>query len=124
MSRILILLVIFPALLAQEPRTESWLGNLAPIVRSIHRERGFPMEFARRGDLPVEQWRSRGRAELERALSYAPRKVPLDLKVHSVVKRPGYEVRAVSFAASAHYRVPAYLLVPGAGSGPVSRPVT
>jgi dienelactone hydrolase len=32
--------------------------------------------------------------------------------VHSVAKRDGYEVRTISYAGSAHYRIPAYLLVP------------
>jgi dienelactone hydrolase len=93
------------------------LGNLAPIARSIHRERGFPMDYQHRESLPLEEWRRRGRAELERALSYSPKPVPLDVKVHAVHKRAGYEVRAISFAGSAHYRVPAYLLVPEGGSG-------
>jgi dienelactone hydrolase len=38
--------------------------------------------------------------------------VPLDVKVHSVLKREGYEIRRISFAGSSHYRVPALLLVP------------
>jgi len=97
---------------------ESWLGNLAPIARSIQRERGFPMEFARKASLSAEEWRKRGRAEVASALSYSPKPVPLDLKVHSVVKRDGYEIRIISFAGSAHYRVPAYLLVPTGGLGP------
>jgi hypothetical protein len=97
---------------------ESWLGNLAPIARSIQRERGFPMEFASRGKLDVEEWRGRGRDEVAGALSYYPKPVPLDIKVQSIVKRDGYEVRIISFAGSAHYRVPAYLLVPTGGTGP------
>jgi cephalosporin-C deacetylase-like acetyl esterase len=97
---------------------ESWLGNLAPIARSIQRERGFPMDFASKGSLSVEEWRKRGRAEVAGALSYFPKAVPLDIRVHSVVKRDGYEVRIISFAGSSHYRVPAYLLVPTAGRGP------
>ncbi len=104
-------------LTAQDTRTESFLGNLAPIVSSIHRERGFPMDFASRGGLSVEQWRQRGRAELQRELSYLPHSAPLDLKVHATVKREGYEIRTISFAGSRHYRVPAYLLVP-TGKGP------
>jgi dienelactone hydrolase len=62
----------------------------------------------------VEEWRRRGRAEVQRFLSYFPKPVPLDVKVQSVVKREGYEIRTISFAGSAHYRVPAYLLVPEA----------
>jgi cephalosporin-C deacetylase-like acetyl esterase len=104
------------ALTAQQP--ESWLGNLAPIARSIHRERGFPMAFEHKGSLSVAEWRRRGRAELERALSYFPKPVPLDVKVHSVVRRDGLEIRTISFAGSAHYRVPAFLLVPTSGPGP------
>jgi dienelactone hydrolase len=99
-------------LAAQQPADESFLGNLAPIVRSIHEERGFPMDYAHRKRLSVDDWRRRGRAEVERCLAYAPRRVPLDVQVHSVVKRDGYEVRTISFAGSAHYRVPAFLLVP------------
>ena len=97
---------------------ESWLGNLAPIARSIQRERGFPMEFASRGNLGVEEWQRRGRSEVAGALSYYPKPVPLDIKVQSIVKRDGYEVRIISFAGSAHYRVPAYLLVPTGNRGP------
>ncbi len=97
---------------------ESWLGNLAPVARSIQRERGFPMDFASKGNLTVEEWRKRGRAELTKALSYFPKPVPLDIKVHSVLKRDGYEVRIISFAGSAHYRVPAFLLVPTSGRSP------
>jgi dienelactone hydrolase len=118
MKRILMMLplLIGWSLFAQQQ--ESWLGNLAPIARSMQRERGFPMEFAGKGSLSVEEWRKRGRAELAGALSYFPKPVPLDVKVHSVVKRDRYEIRIISFAGSAHYRVPAYLLVPTGGPGP------
>jgi dienelactone hydrolase len=118
MTRISLLLILSCCLPAQEQRTESFLGNLAPIVRSIHQERGFPMAYAERKGLPVDQWRSRGRAEVQRALSYSPKTVPLDVKVESTVQRDGYEVRRITFAASPHYRVPAFLLVPTRGKGP------
>lgn len=111
-----LLLIASSALLAQ--RTESWLGTLAPIARSIQRERGFPMAFEHKGALSTEEWRGRARAELERALAYFPQPVPLDLKVHAVVRRNGVEIRTVSFAGSAHYRIPAFLLVPLTGRGP------
>jgi hypothetical protein len=104
--------------LAQDPRTESYLGNLAPVMRSIQQERGFPMDYAHRQGITVEQWRARGRAEVLRALSYSPKTVPLDVKVDRVEKRSGYELRVVSFAGSAHYRIPAYLLVPTSSAGP------
>lgn len=110
-------LALCATLSAQQPQ-ESWLGSLAPVVRSIQAERGFPMEFARRGSLSLDAWRARGRAEVDRALAFAPKAVPLDLKVHAVVPREGYEIRVVSFAGSAHYRVPAYLVVPTTGKGP------
>ena len=42
--------------------------------------------------------------------------MPLDLKVHATVKRDGYEIRVISFAGAAHYRVPAFLLVPSGGA--------
>ncbi|MEO7141953.1 MAG: hypothetical protein ABI165_00450, partial [Bryobacteraceae bacterium] len=106
-----------PVLLA-ETRTESFMGNLAPIMGSIQKETGFGMDYRHRGAVPVEEWRARGRAEVQRTLSYAPKRSALDLKVHSVVKRSGYEIRVVSFAGSRHYRVPAFLLVPTAGKGP------
>ena len=104
--------------LAQDPRTESYLGNLAPVMRSIQQERGFPMDYAHRQGITVEQWRARGRAEVLRALSYSPKTVPLDVKVDRVEKRSGYELRVISFAGSAHYRIPAYLLVPTSSAGP------
>ncbi len=116
--RVLLLLPFFLVWRTVAQEKESWLGNLAPIARSIQHERGFPMDFASKGKLSVEEWRKRGRAEVTKALSYFPKPVPLDIKVHSVVKRDGYEIRIVSFAGSAHYRVPAYLLVPTTGRGP------
>ena len=116
--RMRLLPILFaPILFAQAPGTESFLGNLAPVIRSIHEERGFPMDYAHRGGMTVEKWRARGRAEVQRALSYTPKTVPLDVRVHAVVKRAGYEVRTISFAGTAHYRVPAYLLLPQ-GRGP------
>jgi dienelactone hydrolase len=111
-SLVLVAAVVVPA---QQQRTESWLGNLAPVARSIQQERGFPLAYERRGNLGVEEWRRRGRAAVQRFLSYSPKPVPLDLKVQSVEKRDGYELRVVSFAGSSHYRVPAYLLVPNGG---------
>ena len=116
--RILLILPLLFAWSSFAQEQESWLGNLAPIARSIQRERGFPMDFASRGKLTVEEWRKQGRAEVTEALSYFPKPVPLDIKVHSVMKRNGYDIRIISFAGSAHYRVPAYLLVPTTGRGP------
>jgi dienelactone hydrolase len=102
-------------LCAQQQGAESWLGNLAPIARSIQQERGFPLDYQHNKNLPAAEWRRRGRAEVQRFLSYSPASVPLAMKVHSVHPRDGYEVRVISFAGSAHYRVPAYLLVPKGG---------
>ena len=107
------LLLVLPLMLpAQQPREESFLGSLAPVIRSIQEERGFPMAYENRKGISVDEWRRRGRAEVQRCLSFSPKPVPLDVKVHSVVERDGYEVRKISFAGSGHYRVPAYLLVP------------
>lgn len=105
------------AVAAAQQRTESFLGNLAPVIRSIHEERGFALEYARRGKLSHGEWRRQARAKVQEFLSYRPKPVPLDLRVHSVVPRDGYEVRVISFAGSAHYRIPAFLLVPK-GRGP------
>jgi dienelactone hydrolase len=110
-------LLAVAALPAQEKRTESFLGNLAPIARSIQQERGFALDFAHRGALSVDEWRLRGRAEVNERLAYWPAAVPLDLQVESVHPRDGYEIRVVTFAGSPHYRIPAYLLVPS-GRGP------
>ena len=99
-------------------RTESFLGNLAPIVRLIQQETGFPMAYENRQGMSVEEWQRRGRAELERTLCYSPKPVPLDVKVESVMHRQGYEIRKISFAGSQHYRIPAYLLVPMKGNKP------
>jgi dienelactone hydrolase len=116
--RILLPMLFAAALAAQPERTESFLGSLAPVARSIQKERGFPMDYAHRGSVSASQWRERGRAEIARSLAYTPRTVPLDLKVMSAIQRHGYEIRVVSFAGSPHYRVPAYLLVPTRGHGP------
>ncbi|MGH7957636.1 MAG: hypothetical protein ACREH8_11600 [Opitutaceae bacterium] len=102
---------------AQERRTESFLGNTAPIARSIQQERGFPLDYAHRGALPVEEWQRRGRAEVRDQLSYWPGEVPLDVNVQAVTKRAGHEIRTISFAGSPHYRVPAFLPV-SEGPGP------
>ena len=106
------LILLAAAALWPQQRTESWLGNLAPVVESMQRERGFPLAYENRKGVSVEDWRRRGRTEVQRFLSYFPKPVPLDVKVHSVIKRDGYEIRTISFAGSAHYRVPAYLLAP------------
>ncbi|MGH9426342.1 MAG: dienelactone hydrolase family protein [Terriglobia bacterium] len=95
-----------------QARTESFLGNLAPIIRSIQQETGFPLAYENCKGMSVKEWQRRGRAELERTLCYSPKPVPLDVKVESVMPREGYEIRKISFAGSQHYRIPAYLLVP------------
>ena len=116
MTRQISFLILAPLVVAaQQQRTESWLGNLAPVARSIQQERGFPLAFEQRGKTSVDEWRRRGRAEVQRFLSYSPAPVPLDVQTHAVQKREGYEVRTISFAGSRHYRVPAYLLVPNGG---------
>ena len=97
---------------------EGFLGSLTPIMESIQRERGYALDYEHKGALPLDQWRKRGREAVERALSYAPKPVPLDLKVHRTEKRKGYELRTISFAGSAHYRIPAFLLVPDSGRAP------
>ena len=103
---------------AEKPRTESYLGNLAPIIRAIQQDTGFPLAFENRKGMSVGEWQLRGRAELQRTLSYSPRSVPLDLKVEQVIVRQGYETRRISFAGSPYYRIPACLLVPTHGRGP------
>jgi len=117
MKKSLLLALLVPCLSAQQ-RTESFLGNLAPIMRSIQKDQGFPLDFFHRRGESVTEWRRKGRTEVQRDLSYWPKRVPLDLKVHKVVKREGYEIRVVSFAGSPYYRVPAYLLVPTTRKGP------
>jgi dienelactone hydrolase len=99
-------------------RTESYLGNLAPIIRAIQQDTGFPLAFENRKGMSVGEWQRRGRAELQRTLSYSPRSVPLDLKVEQVIVRPGYETRRISFAGSPYYRIPAFWLVPTHSRGP------
>ena len=93
------------------------MGSLAPVINAIHEDRGFPMAFFQRGKLSVDAWRSRGRAEVQRAFAYSPEKVPLDIRVHSAVQRDGYRIRTISFAGSKYYRIPAFLLIPD-GKGP------
>src|SRR5688572_14978566 len=87
-----LLFALFFILLSATPtfsqeRTESLMGSLAPIMNAIHESRGFPMDFAHKGKLSVADWRNRGRAEVQRVFAYSPEKVPLDIRVHSVVKR-------------------------------------
>lgn len=114
----LALVLLTLALSSPEEPKESFLGNLAPVIQSIQEERGFPLDFPSRGDLTVANWSRAGRDKLQEHLSYSPASVPLDIQVHKVFKRDVYEVRLISFAGSAHYRVPAYLLVPITGKGP------
>lgn len=97
---------------------ESHVGNLASVMKSIHEENGFPLDYFHKGSLSAEQWRKRGRDEVSLRLSYSPKAVPLDLKVHQRIDRDGHELRVISFAGSPHYRIPAYLLVPKSGKGP------
>lgn len=115
MKRFWLFTLSVACLSAQSQRSESFLGNLAPVIRSIHEEQGFPLAYENRKGMNVAEWRRIARMEVQRELSYSPKPVPLDLKVHSVVKREGYEIRTVSFAGSAHYRVPAFVLVPTTG---------
>jgi dienelactone hydrolase len=102
----------------QSVQTESLLGSLAPVMRSIQRERGFPLAYEHRGAMPVEEWRQRGRAEVERFLSFHPEPITLDVRVQTIVKRAGYETRRITFAGCHHYRVPAFLLMPTEGKPP------
>ncbi|MFN7992851.1 MAG: hypothetical protein U0Q18_04585 [Bryobacteraceae bacterium] len=104
--------------MAQPPRGESYLGNLAPVARSIQQEAGYSLSYEKRGAATVEEWRRRGRAAVERTLSYAPAPVPLDMRVESTVRGNGYDLRTISFAGSPHYRIPAFLLTPTAGKPP------
>ena len=97
---------------------ESYLGSLAPVISAIQKAQGFPLAFAERKGVAVEEWRRRARAEVDLRLGYAPRPIPLDLKVHSRERRAGYELRVISFAGSPFYRTPGFLLVPTAGRPP------
>ncbi len=97
---------------------EGILGNLTPIMGSIQRERGYAFDYEHKGSLDTEAWRKRGRDAVEKALSYEPKPVPLDVRIERTEKRPGYELRTISFAGSEHYRIPAYLLVPEGGKPP------
>ncbi len=97
---------------------EGFLGNLTPIIQAIQQERGHAFDYQHKGGLSLEQWRKRGRDAVEKALSYDPKPVSLDLKVHRTEKRNGYEFRVVSFAGSAQYRIPGFLLVPASGQPP------
>ncbi|MEX2231341.1 MAG: hypothetical protein WD824_04235 [Cyclobacteriaceae bacterium] len=112
-----LVILIFQTSFSQVEPAESLLGSLAPIMNSIHESRGFPMDFAHKGKLSVAEWRNRGRAEVQRVFAYSPGKVPLDIKVHSVVQRDGYQIRTISFAGTPYYRIPAFLVVPD-GKGP------
>jgi dienelactone hydrolase len=97
---------------------EGFLGNLTPIMDAIQQERGYAYDYEHRGNLSTQAWRKRGRDAVEKALSYEPKPVPLDLHVHRTAKGNGYELRVISFAGSAHYRIPAFLLIPDRGKPP------
>jgi dienelactone hydrolase len=99
-------------------QSPNFLGSLMPIMASIQRETGFPMDYEHRSGLSLEEWRRRGCEEIERTLSYSPKHVPLDLQVSDGVQRRGYSLRVISFAGSNHYRVPAFLLAPTKGKAP------
>ena len=94
------------------------MGSLAPVMHSIQKDNGFRLDYFHRNGLSLNEWRSRGRAEVRRTLSYSPPPVPLDMKVVSTTQREGYEVRTISFAGSPYYRIPAFLLVPLRGRRP------
>jgi len=111
-SAIALALALAVASLRAQPSAESYLGNLAPVIGALQRERGFPLAFENRGKLSVAEWRRRGRAEVQRALGFLPKPVPLDLQIHERRTQRGYELRRISFAGTAHYRIPAFLLVP------------
>jgi dienelactone hydrolase len=96
---------------------ESYLGSLAPVIRSIQQEHGFPLAYERRGEISAMEWRKRGRDAITCGLGYLPASVPLDLRLERRVSRTGYELRVISFAGTSHYRIPAFLLIPE-GKGP------
>jgi dienelactone hydrolase len=98
-------------------RTEGSMGTLTPLLRAIQKQTDFRLDYRHRGRLALDEWRRQGREEIARALSYAPKAVALDLRVHSTATHPGYELRRISFAGSALYRIPAFLLVPTQGKG-------
>jgi dienelactone hydrolase len=87
-------------------------------MRAIQKETDFRLAYRKRGRMSLAEWRRAGREAIGRALSFAPRVVPLDLRVESRERREGYELRRVSFAGSGFYRIPALLLVPAAGKPP------
>jgi dienelactone hydrolase len=88
------------------------------VIRELQRERGFPLAFENRGQLSAAEWRRRARAEAQRALSFFPKPAPLDLQVHERRTHRGYQLRRISFAGTAQYRIPAFLLVPTGGAPP------
>src|ERR1035437_10095113 len=99
-------------------RTEGSMGTLTPFMRAIQKDTDFRLDYRHRGRMPLDEWRRRGRDEVARALSYSPKTVPLDLRVHSTATHPNDELRRISFAGSSSYRIPAFLLVPAQGKGP------
>ena len=113
-----LLLALACAWCTAQERGESALGSLAPVIASIQKSQGYPLSWAARKGIGVEEWRRRGRIGSQRCLAFSPKPVPLDLRVHSTEGRDGYELRVISFAGSEHYRVPAYLLVPTGGKPP------
>jgi dienelactone hydrolase len=100
------------------PAQESALGSLAPVIASIHQSQGHPLSWEKSKGVGAREWRRRGRAEILHRLAFSPAPVPLDMKVHSTERRQGYELRVISFAGSAHYRTPAFLLLPTGGKPP------
>ena len=109
---------VAPAQDKEAVRTEGSMGTLIPLMRAIQKETDSRLDYRHRGRIPLDEWHRRGREEIARALSYSPKAVPIDLRVHSTSTHPGYELRRISFAGSSLYRIPAFLLVPTQGKGP------
>ncbi len=102
----------------EQQETDGVLGSLRPVIESVQRARGYPLAYEHKGSAPLEEWRKRGRAAVEQALSYNPPAAALDAQTHRTERYRGYELRVMSFAGSAGDRVPLFLLVPEGGQAP------
>ena len=61
----LLVLCLIPFGVKAQDSSESYMGSLAPVMRSIQKENGFRLDYFHRNGMPLSEWRQRGRAEVK-----------------------------------------------------------